>query len=70
MPAQARQIRKQTMLASDLHPPHSGPKADPVLYGVAAALAALFPPMTTGRGSTTTPGNPGKDDANAGGDPR
>ncbi|MFC6738648.1 hypothetical protein [Methylobacterium tardum] len=44
MPANARQIRKQTLLASDLHPPRSGLKADPVLYGVAAGLQTLFPP--------------------------
>jgi hypothetical protein len=46
MPVNARQIRKQTMLATDLHPPRSGLKADPVLYGVAAGLATLFPPVT------------------------
>ena len=33
------------MLKSDLHPPHDGPNADPVLYGVAAGLARLFPPV-------------------------
>lgn len=33
------------MLKSDLHPPHDGPNADPVLYGVAAGLAQLFPPV-------------------------
>jgi hypothetical protein len=32
-------------LRSDLHPPMAGPGADPVLYGVAAALASLFPPV-------------------------
>ena len=31
------------MMKSDLHPPHTGPDADPVLYGVAAGLAELFP---------------------------
>jgi hypothetical protein len=36
------------MLTSDLHPPRSGPNADPILYGVAAALAALFPPPASG----------------------
>ena len=46
MPANARQIRKQTLLASDLHPPRSGLRADPVLYGVAAGLETLFPPVT------------------------
>ncbi len=34
------------MLKSDLLPPHDGPDADPVLYGVAAVLAELFPPVT------------------------
>ncbi|MCJ2010292.1 hypothetical protein MKK70_25515 [Methylobacterium sp. E-041] len=34
------------MVKSDLHPPHSGPGSDPVLYGVAAGLAELFPPVT------------------------
>ncbi|MCJ2027579.1 hypothetical protein [Methylobacterium sp. J-067] len=33
------------MLKSDLHPPLDGPNADPVLYGVAAGLARLFPPV-------------------------
>ncbi len=33
------------MVKSDLHPPHSGPGSDPVLYGVAAGLAELFPPV-------------------------
>ncbi|TXN67528.1 hypothetical protein FV230_14175 [Methylobacterium sp. WL6] len=36
-----------SMVKSDLHPPHSGPGSDPVLYGVAAGLAELFPPVTT-----------------------
>jgi hypothetical protein len=45
MPANARQMHKQTLLASDLHPPRSGLQADPVLYGVAAGLASLFPPV-------------------------
>ncbi|MCJ2012097.1 hypothetical protein [Methylobacterium sp. J-076] len=31
------------MLTNDLHPPRDGLNADPVLYGVAAGLAALFP---------------------------
>lgn len=34
------------MVKSDLHPPQSGPGSDPVLYGVAAGLAELFPPVT------------------------
>lgn len=34
------------MLKSDLLPPYDGPNADPVLYGIAAALAELFPPVT------------------------
>ena len=33
------------MLKSDLLPPYDGPTADPVLYGIAAALAELFPPV-------------------------
>ena len=33
------------MLKCDLHPPRSGPNADPVLYGIAAGLAELFPPV-------------------------
>lgn len=33
------------MLKKDLHPPHSGPSANPVLYGIAAGLAQLFPPV-------------------------
>lgn len=33
------------MLKSDLLPPHDGPNADPVLYGIAAALAEMFPPV-------------------------
>ena len=33
------------MLKSDLHPPYDGPAADPMLYGIAAALAELFPPV-------------------------
>ncbi len=33
------------MLKSNLQPPRDGPNADPVLYGVAAGLAELFPPV-------------------------
>ena len=33
------------MLKKDFHPPHSGPASDPVLYGIAAGLAQLFPPV-------------------------
>ncbi|WP_375455838.1 hypothetical protein [uncultured Methylobacterium sp.] len=33
------------MLKIDLHPPQAGPGSDPVLYGVAAGLAELFPPV-------------------------
>ncbi|TXN00984.1 hypothetical protein FV242_20150 [Methylobacterium sp. WL64] len=33
------------MINDDLHPPHAGLNADPILYGVAAGLAALFPPV-------------------------
>ena len=44
MLANARDARRRTGLTSDLRPPEAGPNADPVLYGVAAGLAALFPP--------------------------
>jgi hypothetical protein len=58
MPANARQIRKQTLLASDLHPPRSGLRADPVLYGVAAGLQTLFPLVTAnGRSARETAGS-------------
>jgi hypothetical protein len=33
------------MLKSDLQPPRNGLNADPILYGVAAGLAELFPPI-------------------------
>lgn len=33
------------MLKSDLQPPQDGLNADPVLYGIAAGLAQLFPPV-------------------------
>lgn len=33
------------MMKSEIHPPRVGLNADPVLYGVAAGLAALFPPV-------------------------
>ena len=35
------------MLKSNLHPPRDGLNADPILYGVAAGLAALFPLVDT-----------------------
>lgn len=35
------------MLKSDICPPREGPSADPILYGVATALAQLFPPVTS-----------------------
>ncbi len=34
------------MLKSDLRPPYDGPNSNPVLHGVAAVLAELFPPVT------------------------
>ena len=34
-----------SMVKCDLQPPQSGPGSDPVLYGVAAGLAELFPPV-------------------------
>lgn len=45
MLANARDARRQMMRTNDLHPPRAGLNADPVLYGVAAGLAALFPPV-------------------------
>ena len=36
------------MMTNGLHPPATGPGSDPVLYGVAAGLAALFPPVEQG----------------------
>lgn len=44
------------MLKSDLHPPHDGPNADPVLYGVAAALLQLFPPVESPKPCQTQDG--------------
>ena len=46
MLAHARDARRRTMRTSDLNPPRAGLNSDPVLYGVAAGLAALFPPVT------------------------
>ncbi len=46
MLANARDARRRTMRTSDLNPPQVGLNSDPVLYGVAAGLAALFPPVT------------------------
>jgi hypothetical protein len=37
------------MFRSDLDPPRSGPASDPVLYGIAAGLAELFPPVEGAR---------------------
>ncbi|SDN89575.1 hypothetical protein SAMN05216360_112121 [Methylobacterium phyllostachyos] len=45
MHANARDARRGTMRTSDLNPPRAGLNSDPVLYGVAAGLAALFPPV-------------------------
>ena len=43
------------MLKSDLHPPRRGLGSDPVLYGVAAGLAELFPPVeVTARAAPAT----------------
>jgi hypothetical protein len=33
------------MMKSDLQPPRTGLNADPILYGVAAGLAEIFPPI-------------------------
>ena len=45
MRANRRESGAPSSLTSDLQPPQAGPNADPVLYGVAAALASLFPPV-------------------------
>ncbi|MDP4021446.1 hypothetical protein Q8W71_02330 [Methylobacterium sp. NEAU 140] len=37
------------MMKSDLQPPRNGLNADPILYGVAAGLAELFPPVPAPR---------------------
>ena len=44
------------MLKTDLQPPRSGPNQNPVLYGVAAGLAKLFPPVEPQRDER--PGEP------------
>ena len=41
----ARARNMVLMLKSDLHPPRGGLGSDPILYGVAAGLADLFPPV-------------------------
>lgn len=45
MLAKARDARRRMMRTNDLHPPRAGLNSDPVLYGVAAGLEALFPPV-------------------------
>lgn len=60
MLAKACANREQTMLKSDLLPPRTGPNADPVLYGVAAALATLFPPVSPHGQNTAETGTPRK----------
>ncbi|MGC5777643.1 hypothetical protein [Methylobacterium sp. NFXW15] len=45
--ATRRENRIESMLKSDICPPRDGPNADPILYGVATALAQLFPPVTS-----------------------
>lgn len=54
MLANARGARRQMMRTNDLHPPRAGLNSDPILYGVAAGLATLFPPVliTTTSGET------------------
>lgn len=37
------------MMKSDLQPPQAGLNADPILYGVAAGLAEIFPPVDSPR---------------------
>lgn len=39
------------MLKIDLSPPESNPHADPILWGVAAGLADLFPPVYSNQAS-------------------
>jgi hypothetical protein len=46
MLASGREMRAAMTLTSDLHPPRAGPGSDPVLYGVAAGLESLFPPVS------------------------
>ncbi len=58
------------MLKSDLHPPHSGLNADPILYGVAAALADLFPPVDVAEGRPTGPGRDAESGRDAGAENR
>lgn len=43
--SQRRETGSHIMINDDLMPPKSGLNADPVLYGVAAGLAVLFPPV-------------------------
>ncbi|MWV20927.1 hypothetical protein FVE89_02690 [Methylobacterium sp. 2A] len=52
MLANARDARRRMMRTSDLHPPRAGLNSDPILYGVAAGLAALFPPVKTSNAPT------------------
>ncbi|MCJ2122995.1 hypothetical protein [Methylobacterium sp. J-077] len=40
-----REIGSPIMIKDDLNPPRVGLNAHPILYGVAAGLAALFPPV-------------------------
>lgn len=49
MVANGREFRAAMMSTRDLQPPRLGPSADPVLYGVAAGLATLFPPVVLPR---------------------
>ena len=43
--ASTREAGATAMQTNDLHPPRTGLNADPILYGVAAGLADLFPPV-------------------------
>ena len=58
------------MLKSDLHPPHSGLNADPILYGVAAALADLFPPVDPAEARPARPRRDAESGREAGGKDR
>ncbi|MGH1569992.1 hypothetical protein ACRAWG_04085 [Methylobacterium sp. P31] len=58
MLAKIRANREQAALKSDLQPPRTGPNADPILYGVAAALATLFPPVSAHGQNAAETGTP------------
>jgi hypothetical protein len=69
MLANARDARRRMMRTSDLQPPRAGLNSDPVLYGVAVGLAALFPPVKAANAAAeptrTGPSNRAKGTAGA-----